>query len=63
MLRERLDCPVYVHEDFGISSDAKEAMAFALMAQATLEGVSSNVPLATGARKPTILGKIVLPGK
>jgi len=63
MLRERLDCPVYVHEDFGISSDAKEAMAFALMALATLEGASSNVPLATGARKPTILGKIVLPGK
>ncbi|NLL08906.1 MAG: hypothetical protein GX266_07855, partial [Firmicutes bacterium] len=39
------------------------AMAFALMALATLEGASSNVPLATGARKPTILGKIVLPGK
>lgn len=62
MLRERIDCPVFVHEDFGISSDAKEAMAFALMAQATLERVVNNVPLATGANKPTILGKVVYPG-
>jgi len=61
MLRERLNCPVYVHEDFGISSDAKEAMAFALMALATLDGKSSNVPRATGARMPAVLGKTVLP--
>lgn len=63
MLRERLSCPVYVHEDFGISSDAKEAMAFALLALTTLDGKCSNVPRATGAQRPTILGKIVLPGK
>ena len=34
MIQERVGSPVYVHDDFGISSDAKEAVAFALMAVA-----------------------------
>jgi len=63
MIQERLDCPVYVHEDFGISSDAKEAMAFAMLADATLRRAANNVPRATGAKKPAVLGKIVLPGE
>jgi anhydro-N-acetylmuramic acid kinase len=49
------------HEDFGIDNDAKEAMAFALLAYETLNGRPSNVPSATGARFPAILGKVVYP--
>jgi len=47
------------HEDFGIASTAKEALAFALLAHQTLLGIPANVPRATGARHPVLLGKIV----
>ena len=62
MIEERVGCPVYVHEDFGISSEAKEAMAFAMLADATLRRAASNVMRATGAKRPAVLGKIVFPG-
>lgn len=52
---------VRVHEDFGLNGDAKEAMAFAVMGYETLRGVPSNVPSATGARRPAILGKVCWP--
>jgi anhydro-N-acetylmuramic acid kinase len=45
--------------DFGISVDAKEAVSFAILAWATIKGMASNVPTATGAELPVILGKIV----
>jgi anhydro-N-acetylmuramic acid kinase len=45
----------------GISSDAKEAVCFALLANETLSGNPSNIPRVTGASKPTILGKISFP--
>lgn len=63
MLRELL-APVPVREidEFGISSEAKEAVSFAILANATLNGEPNNVPSATGARQPVILGKIV-PGR
>lgn len=60
-IRRRSQLPVFVHDDFGISSEAKEAIAFALLAQATIEGRPSNVPRATGAKKEVILGKICRP--
>jgi anhydro-N-acetylmuramic acid kinase len=40
----------------GIEPDAKEAMAFALLAWAHLRGIPANVPEATGARGPRVLG-------
>ena len=48
--------------DFGIDSDAKEAVSFAILAWAAIQGISNNVPSATGALRPAVLGKIVLAG-
>jgi anhydro-N-acetylmuramic acid kinase len=44
---------------FGLSADAKEAVSFAILACETLRGKASNVPSATGARRPVVLGKII----
>ena len=39
-------------------SQAKEAMAFALMGFLTVHGLAGTVPGATGARAPSVLGSI-----
>ena len=44
--------------EFGIGVDSKEAILFALLAYQTYQGRAGNLPSATGARKPMILGKI-----
>jgi anhydro-N-acetylmuramic acid kinase len=43
--------------DFGVDPDAKEAIAFAVLAYEFMRGRSGNVPSATGARRSVILGK------
>ncbi len=48
-------------EALGVSSDSKEAICFAVLANETVSGNPSNIPRVTGASKPTILGKICLP--
>ncbi|HVO61861.1 MAG TPA: anhydro-N-acetylmuramic acid kinase [Terriglobales bacterium] len=45
-------------DEFGIPVEAKEAVAFALLAFQTWHHRPSNVPSATGAKRPAILGKI-----
>lgn len=47
-------------ESIGFSSDAKEAMCFAVLANETIAEHPSNVPSVTGAERPVILGKICL---
>jgi len=52
---------VKVIDEIGVSSDAKEAICFAVLANETISGNPSNIPRTTGASKSTILGKICLP--
>ena len=47
-------------ESVGFSSDAKEAICFAVLANETISENPSNVPRVTGAAKPVILGTICL---
>jgi anhydro-N-acetylmuramic acid kinase len=56
--RELAELTVKKSSDFGIDVDAKEAIAFAVLAHETWNGKASNLPSATGASKPVILGKI-----
>ncbi len=44
--------------DFGVDPDAKEAIAFAVLAYETWKRRPANLPAATGARRPVVLGKI-----
>ena len=44
--------------DHGIDADAKEAIAFAILAHQTWRHKPSNLPSATGARGPRVLGSI-----
>jgi anhydro-N-acetylmuramic acid kinase len=45
-------------DEFGVNSDAKEAIAFAILAHETWHQRPSNLPSATGARRPVVLGKV-----
>ena len=49
---------VMIQEDLGFNSDAKEAIAFALLADCTMHGLCNNIPSVTGADRPVVLGKI-----
>ena len=61
MLAERLEplgCRLGSSEDLGVPVEAKEAMAFALLAWQTWHHLPGNVPRATGAHLPVILGQV-----
>ena len=45
-------------EDYGVGIDAKEAVAFAILAHETWRGKPGNLPSATGARRAVVLGSI-----
>jgi anhydro-N-acetylmuramic acid kinase len=63
MLRRGLEgVRIRTTNEFGIDVDAKEAVSFAILAYATIQGVPNNLPRVTGASEPVVLGKIV-PGK
>jgi len=52
--------PIFIADDFGISSKAKEAMTFAVLANEAVAGNAANVPNVTGAKRAVILGKIIV---
>ena len=45
-------------EQLGIDSEAKEAVAFAILASEAINGIPNNAPGATGAAHPVVMGKI-----
>jgi anhydro-N-acetylmuramic acid kinase len=53
---------VVTSDDLGVPADAKEAIAFAILGWCTLHGRPGNVPAATGASGPRVLGTIT-PGR
>ena len=54
------ECRVMTNEDLGLNSSAKEAVAFAVLANETIFASCNNAPSATGARHPVVMGKISL---
>lgn len=55
--------PTYIDlktcEDYGISNNFKEVMAFALLGYCTYYGISNNLPCCTGAKKRVVMGKLI----
>jgi anhydro-N-acetylmuramic acid kinase len=61
MLREGLEpqgVKVRLMEEFGVPAQAKEAVAFALLAWLSWSGLPGNVSAATGAQRAAVLGKV-----
>jgi anhydro-N-acetylmuramic acid kinase len=52
---------VQLSDNFGLPVDAKEAIAFAVLADRTMHGLPGNLPGVTGARRAVVLGKLVRP--
>ena len=49
------------HEDYGISNNYKEVMAFALLGYCNYYGIPNNLPCCTGANKRVVMGKVTYP--
>ena len=61
MLRDGLEpqgVKVRLMEELGVPAQAKEGVAFALLAWLTWNGLPGNVPAATGAARAVVLGKV-----
>ena len=61
MLERRLrpmGCELATSAEFGMPAEAKEAAAFALLAWQTWHRLPGNVPAATGATRPAVLGQV-----
>jgi anhydro-N-acetylmuramic acid kinase len=57
-LRDEFPCPVTSMAQHGLDPDAREAVAFALLANETVHGRPGNLPRVTGAARPVVLGSV-----
>ena len=53
--------PVRRSDELGVPTDAREAMAFAVLADMALRGQSACLPPVTGASAHKLLGKVSFP--
>ncbi|QUI25698.1 anhydro-N-acetylmuramic acid kinase [Vallitalea pronyensis] len=60
-LAQGLKQQVLSMDDWGFSSDGKEAIAFAVLGNECIHGHTNTLPSATGAKKAVSMGKLVLP--
>jgi len=58
---EPLGVKLRTMDEFGVPAQAKEAVAFALLGWLTWNRLPGNVPSATGAARPVVLGKLTYP--
>ncbi len=62
LLRKGLpEVQLFRSDQYGIPDGAREAIAFAILGNETIFGTPANVPQATGAKHPVVLGKITPP--
>jgi anhydro-N-acetylmuramic acid kinase len=52
---------INLSDRYGLPVDAKEAIAFAVLADRTMHGLPGNLPSVTGARRAVVLGKVSRP--
>jgi anhydro-N-acetylmuramic acid kinase len=55
---ESMGVKVRMMEELGVPAQAKEGVAFALLAWLSWNGLPGNVPKATGAQRAVVLGKV-----
>ncbi len=60
MMASELDAEVVTSTALGVVDTDREAMAFALLAHASMMGLPSNIPAVTGARREVVLGTITM---
>ena len=61
-LRQKLaPIPVRTSGELGTDTQAREALAFAVLADETLRGCPANLPAVTGATRPAVCGSVTLP--
>ncbi len=61
LIQDYTKLPVVTSDSLGVPVDAKEAMAFAVLAAANRRGICAGVPMATGAARAALLGSVQHP--